>query len=58
MATKAGRRRRKIERFLKEEFKRVGKELTGRPPNFAFMLNKKPEGIRKPEFQETSINPM
>ncbi|MED4732341.1 hypothetical protein P9597_30420 [Aneurinibacillus migulanus] len=41
MAAKAGRRRRKIEHFLRKEFKKVDNQAKRQPPEYIFSLVEK-----------------
>ena len=44
MVRKAGRRRKKIERFLRDEFKKTGKQVKKQPVNYYSLYRNTPEG--------------
>ncbi len=57
MARKAGRRRKKIERFLQKEFKKTGNQAKKQPLNYSFMYDKTPK-VNEAETHDTPLNPL
>ncbi|WP_171016827.1 hypothetical protein [Pseudalkalibacillus caeni] len=56
MARKAGRRRKKVERFLSEEFKKVETNVTKQSSEITFQYPV--SDVRVPELHETPLNPL